>query len=391
MRNMKILKEIKPIIENNKSIVKEKKANGELFNIFSLLNMEWDEVHTHSPFLAELLNPDGSHGAGNKFLNFFIKEMPLNNVDRTLLQNDSVTVKKEEYIGEVDYKNETGGEIDLLLEFYDTNYAIIIENKISAGDQPAQLARYHNYAKKHYGNRFTLYYLTLDGHDPDKSSTGKETEKHYWTNISYKNGIKNWLKMCLKDDNVANNVKVNIEQYIKIISKLTDQEVGETMDSKIINLMLKNKEEVLEIYNYLDDWKCNLFKDEMKKIEQSTNCKFIIPEDEDSAHPWIWTKRKKYWIYFVPNGHLDCKIWFGRPSNDVPYYYLEKEKTINPQDKLNCMTYDSDKHFKYGSRYLKNEYLSDESNIIQALCNGKFKKYIERCIKQILDDEKFPK
>jgi len=44
------------------------KAKGERFNLFSILGMESDEVSTHSRFLAELLNKNGSHGQKDIFL-----------------------------------------------------------------------------------------------------------------------------------------------------------------------------------------------------------------------------------------------------------------------------------------------------------------------------------
>ena len=50
-----------------------KKSTNEDFNIFSILRMETDEVNTHSRFIAELLNPKGSHFQEEKFLELFIK------------------------------------------------------------------------------------------------------------------------------------------------------------------------------------------------------------------------------------------------------------------------------------------------------------------------------
>lgn len=37
-------------------------CTGESFNIFSILQLESDEVHLHSRLLAELLNPKVAHG-----------------------------------------------------------------------------------------------------------------------------------------------------------------------------------------------------------------------------------------------------------------------------------------------------------------------------------------
>ena len=44
---------IKPIVDENQNQRREKEFKGEFFNIFSILNMERDEVHTHSACLAE--------------------------------------------------------------------------------------------------------------------------------------------------------------------------------------------------------------------------------------------------------------------------------------------------------------------------------------------------
>ena len=47
------------------------KLTGENFNIFDVLKLSTSEVRTHSAFLAELLNPEGSHGQGDIFLRLF--------------------------------------------------------------------------------------------------------------------------------------------------------------------------------------------------------------------------------------------------------------------------------------------------------------------------------
>ena len=62
--------------------VDEERKRGEWFNVFNVLGMSTDEVRTHSRFIAELLNPQGSHGCGDEFLKAFIKVIPsLNGFD----------------------------------------------------------------------------------------------------------------------------------------------------------------------------------------------------------------------------------------------------------------------------------------------------------------------
>ena len=50
-----------------------KKITGEDFNIFKVLKVERKEVQTHSAFLSELLNSDGTHGLQDYFLNIFLQ------------------------------------------------------------------------------------------------------------------------------------------------------------------------------------------------------------------------------------------------------------------------------------------------------------------------------
>ena len=47
-------------------------VTGEQFNVFSILEVETDEVKTHSAFLADLLSPQGSHRQGAAFLKLFL-------------------------------------------------------------------------------------------------------------------------------------------------------------------------------------------------------------------------------------------------------------------------------------------------------------------------------
>ena len=179
--------DIKQIINDNEQQRKAKEEQGDFFNIFSILKVERNEVYTHSAMLCELLNPNGSHGMKGSFLKLFIEEIPLQNIpDKNELINGTIKVYKEKDIGPIKKNEEKGGKIDLLIEFPDSNYAIIIENKIDARDQKAQLARYYNYAKKSYKKNFTLFYLTKYGNEPSeiakgKKLKGKTSKDKYWT------------------------------------------------------------------------------------------------------------------------------------------------------------------------------------------------------------------
>lgn len=85
-------------------------ATGDNFNIFSLLRIEHYEESTHSLFIAELLNPNGTHGFKDEFLKFFIEELNLEKQFKT----EKVKVYLEYFIGNIDNTAKTGGRIDIL-------------------------------------------------------------------------------------------------------------------------------------------------------------------------------------------------------------------------------------------------------------------------------------
>ena len=71
-----LFKEGERIVLRDRTERNEKRKRGELFNIFDVLNLRTSEVRTHSAFLAELLNPNGNHGLGDRFLRVFISTIP---------------------------------------------------------------------------------------------------------------------------------------------------------------------------------------------------------------------------------------------------------------------------------------------------------------------------
>ena len=135
----KFFQRIRPVIEKYKTALEEKRKSGDCFNIFSVLNVQRKEVR-HSAFLSALLDPNGEHGLGNKFLSDFIKNIvhQQKNIGFDWDCND-VYVNTEEPTDEKD------GRMDIYLRSKKT--IVIVENKIDAKDGEKQLIRYDNHAK----------------------------------------------------------------------------------------------------------------------------------------------------------------------------------------------------------------------------------------------------
>ena len=143
------------------------------------MNLESSEVQTHSAFLAEFLNPHGSHGQGDIYLRLFVEQFQLSSFD-----TKSAIVEVEKYTGAINADSTKGGRIDILLTDGKGNH-IIIENKIYAKDQENQLIRYHNFDKQ-----APLFYLNLYGTEPTDWSTKGELDKTQYKIISYHFDIK---------------------------------------------------------------------------------------------------------------------------------------------------------------------------------------------------------
>src|SRR5664279_4008768 len=123
-----LLSETALIIKHQKEI---ERIKGETFNVFSLLKMDKRETVAHTPFLAELLNPKGSHLMGSIFLRLFLAMDKIRSVEKTALINpDKMLVFENKYIGQVTLEDgkESGGFLDIyLVDNY--NRCITIENK----------------------------------------------------------------------------------------------------------------------------------------------------------------------------------------------------------------------------------------------------------------------
>lgn len=192
--------------------------SGNNFNIFNVINVTTNEVRLHSKFIAELLNPIGSHGQGDVFLQLFIDKFSIK------LDTASVRVRVEEHIGT---KTETnGGYLDIYV-FDNRGANFIIENKIYAPDQDNQLLRYYNFKKDN------ILYLTLFGDAPSKKSYGSLKIDEDFKLISYQDDIKDWLILCRKEAVELPLLREGISHYINLIETLTGQSSNDIMNDEI--------------------------------------------------------------------------------------------------------------------------------------------------------------
>ena len=228
----------------------ERNRKGENYNLFSILSIERYELK-HSALIANLLDPEGSHGCGDAFLRAFfeiaLKEGAYPFKDCTLPHSYT-----EYYTGPI--VGDTGGRIDILVESKSSSYGLIIENKIYAGDQDKQLTRYDNYGKETFGaDKYLLAYLTLYGYDASKESTAtKSAEEVGYLRLSYAEDILRWLEQCARLAYDKPLVRESLNQYIRTIKQLTYQDMNPKNIRKIINLAVDHPEVVATLSSKRD-------------------------------------------------------------------------------------------------------------------------------------------
>ena len=253
------------------------------FNVFSVLDI--GETN-HSAFLANLLNPNGSHRRGAVFLKHFL------NLKRSELSTygdlEGFHVDKEvptNKYGQVDIH----GRIDILLEKDDV--CIIIENKIKRNpkDEPNQLSRYYRYAKdKGFADKqIKLIYLTLDGREPNEESLrGEERQESLGADrvilMSYESDIVGWLEDCLKEVIGITRIQDILLQYQDMVKKITDQPIHKERD--IIEILTKKyylipelESSIPELERFITEAKTHIqykfWKKLNKKIAESCDLK----------------------------------------------------------------------------------------------------------------------
>ena len=149
-----------------------------------------------SYIIACLLDANGSHGQGSKFLDAFLKHLFKENQTNPVaeLSCDQIQVKREDptYYNDENQRR----RIDITIDFED--FGIGIENKPWAGEGDGQLEAYHSHLKRKYKNKeFCLVFITPNGRKPKsiKKTKGLIEEGKLYC-LSYRSDILEWLEEC---------------------------------------------------------------------------------------------------------------------------------------------------------------------------------------------------
>lgn len=352
---------------------KQEKGNGERFNLFSILDRETDEEKTHSALIAELLNPQGSHGQGSVFLKLFVEllsekreisafwekaNIPTSN------KTDKMQVYTERNVGKY-RKYEC--RFDILL--INQEWQIVIENKFNAKQGEEQLERYSDYLKEDHARKKLLIYLTKTG---EKYKSKELVEGTDYFCITYKNDILDWLEKCKNYCGQIPLLEQSLFQYINLIKKETNQTTNNKMKNEIQELILSNgikgASEIVKNYEQslkyiVDDLRENI----INKLKNLPDFQNIRKQDDPFFSIFLSVKGKTIGIEAFnvdKKSHEDNSLFIGEldfekkddPKNRVHTFWLKKpiiEKIWKEDEKI-------DKLNEYGKHEEKRDEIAQE-------------------------------
>ncbi len=293
------------LIEASNKFEEWKRAGGNYFNVFDALGVSEKENY-HSAFIAYLLDCQNGHYQ-DEFAKLFFEKLPQEKIPDKFkkLNIDKMSVSTEEVTKNI----KKDRRIDILLTF-DRNISIIIENKIYAKDQKAQIKDYIREIHERYSTENKANYpLVIYLHPNQKAkpnrisftNTGGEwkldTEKGkiydnggylqaYYLKLDYK-WIECWVKSCIdflndeknnKPNNEFDKIIFGLNQYIEILKWYITGKWEETNAiSHFIMENHKNQQMALEIMHSKDKdlHKCkNILKEVWNEICVSVVEKF---------------------------------------------------------------------------------------------------------------------
>jgi len=246
----KNLRKLLEKFSSNRKDEENLKKDYERFNVFDILEYRSNEEWIHSKFLAELLNPNGSHKREN-FLKLFLKIIDLENF---YSDGDDVKIEREKNIGKINEDFTKGGRIDIAIINRTKNKRIYLENKTAMHEQPNQLLRYSNDEPDY------LLYLTPNG--IEAKSAGNSDIKP----LSYADHILKWLEQC--KESIDNSILCStLTQYIWFVEKLLELTRSEKMkeeDFKVITENAENMRAACKISSDLSKVKLRLFTERLQ-------------------------------------------------------------------------------------------------------------------------------
>ena len=221
-----LLNQVNDILIKHDKERAERLKRGEEFNIFLALGIEAKEV-LNCRFIAELINPSGSHGQGNIYLKLFVENVLTLNADDDEWNHAAISTEHSAI---------NKRRIDIVI--CTPKHFVALEFKIYGGEQENQCQDYYQTA---VNSRKTplLYYITRFGEMPSKFSLGT-LSKDKVNCRSFNIDIVKWIEACIANTDKNALVYTVLCQFLSSIKSITNQ--SEDLNMEIYELLKSNKD-----------------------------------------------------------------------------------------------------------------------------------------------------
>lgn len=307
--------EITGLVQKQEKVNRQKAKAG--YNLFTISSYTSHLENFHSDVIASLLDPDGLHGEGYKFLHLFID---------FLNRCHDVPLKKEDYANSI-VSRETG-RIDIWIKDETSRQSIIIENKINdATDRDNQLKDYFEYARDYPAK--AIVYLSKDGRKlaPDNSAIVNNLVK----NIAAFNNTaidlyKGWLIPCLNECHIDDSRSV-VHQYAKLIAHLGNNDMNNEIKEQFYQFVSNNNgldaaNAINKLIVHLPDYRAQRFADKTEDYLKRSPFKNRFPYQNNY---YIFEKFEqpdgsyKLDVCFESNGGAYVVMWNTMKRDDNGY------------------------------------------------------------------------
>ena len=217
-------------------------------DIFAVLGLDSSEEF-HSNFLAWLLDPKGSHGLGDHFLQGFLA---VSGAPRAIRAGDrpSTTIRREKHVA----LDGGRGRLDIRILNESARFLCAIENKIRAPESGNQLAWYRKVLEHdHPDCRVHRVILTPRGVMPDDPE-----EREHWTAISYTDVLRLVEEAIAPEGNSANeDVVAFLRQYAITLRRNIVSEVSNDVHALARRIYRKHKQAIDLIIEHQERYEPN--------------------------------------------------------------------------------------------------------------------------------------
>lgn len=234
----RFLATIRPQMDEYEEAKNQRWKQGKCFTFMDALGITDNEIR-HSQFIANLLDPRGTHGQGDLFLKKFVSKF--SNEHPSTEKFDEARIRAE-------YPATENDRIDIFIDLK-SGAKLAIENKIGAKEGPEQIERYQKYLKGSDCKNSKIFFLTPDGREPITAAPNTE-QMPPCEPISY-GKISEWIKACLGDKRLigAHTLKVLLRHYADICERIGERKMEEIRNQELQEIIkaLKSDDDDLKV------------------------------------------------------------------------------------------------------------------------------------------------